>query len=558
MALRQSKILGPDGTPFLVKDDDEEIAGPTTMGVRSTQQIHPSIGLSPQELASILRAAEDGDAERYLALAEDLEEKYPHYAAVLGTRKLQVSQLEVKIDAASDAREHVAHADFIRAWFERPQFETELFDALDAIGKGYAVQEIMWDTSERQWMPGELVWREPSWFQFDRIDRRTLRLRDLASPDGVDLPPGHFVIHHHKAKSGIPIRAGLARLVAWSWMFQNFSVKDWASFAETYGQPLRLGKYPPSASADEKRTLLRAVSGIAGDAAAVIPETMTIEFVKGAIAGDGGVFKNLAQYCDHQVSKAVLGQTATTDAIAGGHAVGKEHNEVRGDIERSDARQLAATVSRDVVRWVVSLNFGPQKRYPMVRIGRAEEKDVEHMLRGAELLADRGARVSVSQIRDAVGLDEPDPDDELLGAAGATPPAGTEARPGDAPPQAPPGTRPRQGRQNTATNAARFDALRLALNAGGAQGAAAAAKAAQARQREQDEILAALEETVGPITDGWLDQIRRAVNEAPDLESLAARLLEIFPTLGVDDTATLIGQALALGNVAARDLSIEG
>ena len=72
------------------------------------------------------------------------------------------------------------------------------------------------------------------------------------------------------------------------------------------------------------------------------------------------------------------------------------------------------------------------------------------------------------------------------------------------------------------------------------------------------EILAALEETVGPITDGWLEKIQRAVNEAPDLESLASRLLEIFPTLTVDDTATVIGQALALGNVAARDLSVEG
>ena len=553
MALRASKILGPDGEPFLVKDDDEEIAGPTTMGVRSTQQIHPSIGLSPAELASILRAAEDGDAERYLALAEDIEEKYPHYAAVLSTRKLQVSQLEIKIDAVSDAARDVEIADFVRAWFERPQFETELFDLLDAIGKGYAVQEIMWDTSERQWLPAELVWRDPSWFQFDRVDRTTLRLRELAAPDGVDLPPGHFVIHRHKAKSGIPIRAGLARLVAWSWMFQNFSIKDWASFAETYGQPLRVGKYPPSASADEKRTLLRAVSGIAGDAAAVIPETMTIEFVKGAIAGDGGVFKNLAQYCDHQVSKAVLGQTATTDAIAGGHAVGKEHNEVRGDIERSDARQLAATASRDLVRWIVSLNFGPQKRYPIVRIGRAEEKDVEHMLRGAELLADRGARVSVSQIRDAVGLDEPDEGDELLGPVGGAP--SSEEEQDDDTETKPPTRKPKP---KAASNAARFDRLRLALNAGGAKGAATAAKAAQARQREQDEILAALEETVGPITEGWLEKIQAAVNEAADLESLASRLVEIFPTLGVDDTATVIGQALALGNVAARDLSIEG
>jgi len=550
MALRPSTILGPDGQPFSVRAISQEIAVPSVMGTRSTAQIHPSIGLSPQELAMILRDAEDGDAERYLALASDLERKYPHYASVLGTRKRQVAQLDVKIDAASDSAEHIAHADFVRTWVKRPDFEIEAIGALDAIGKGFSVLETIWNTLPTSWVPGRLKWKDQRWFQFDRIDRETLRLRSDSNPDGEDLAPGRFVVHRHYAMSGLTIQAGVAWICAWPWMFQNFSIKDWASFAETYGQPLRLGKYPAGASPDERRALLRAVADIAGDAAAIIPDAMSIDFKEVKGGGDGAVFKNLAEYMDRQVSKVVLGQTATTDAIAGGHAVGREHDKVREDIERSDAKQLAGTLQRDVVNWMVALNFGPQEAYPTLTIGRPEQQNVELMLKVATAIADRGGRVSVSQLRDAGGLDDPSDDDELLGpAARSADASGTDLAADE---DSDPAPRNRRERRQQAAR------LRKAVAAGGATVAARSAKAAQARQREQDDILAALEETVGPITDAWLDKIQRAVNEAPDLESLAASMVDLFPTLGVDDVATVIGQALALGNVAARDLSIEG
>ena len=181
-----------------------------------------------------------------------------------------------------------------------------------------------------------------------------------------------------------------------------------------------------------------------------------------------------------------------------------------------------------------------------MRIGRAEEKDIDHYAARRRVAADRGARVGVADPRRG-RPDEPDEGDELLGPAGGAPaPAGEDA-------PARPGPRPRP-----AANARRFDGLRQALNAGGASAAATAAraaKAAQARQREQDEILAALEETVGPMTDEWLDKIRLAVNEAPDLESLAARVVELFPTLV--DTSPRRSARRSPWAASSRDLSAE-
>ena len=43
-----------------------------------------------------------------------------------------------------------------------------------------------------------------------------------------------------KAKSGLPLRSGLARIVSWAWMFKAFTQRDWAIFAQTFGQPVRV------------------------------------------------------------------------------------------------------------------------------------------------------------------------------------------------------------------------------------------------------------------------------------------------------------------------------
>ena len=132
--------------------------------------------------------------------------------------------------------------------------------------------------SENQWMPARLKHRLPQWFRYDWETGARLQRRSGAL-EWTDLEPAKFVVHRHSAKSGLPIRGGLARAAAWAWLFKHYGVRDWVRFAEAYGQPLRIGKYHKGSSAEDRAVLLRAVSNIAGDAAAIVPEGMTIEFV---------------------------------------------------------------------------------------------------------------------------------------------------------------------------------------------------------------------------------------------------------------------------------------
>lgn len=401
----------------------QQKAGPTVTGVRQPYSaMHPAAGLTPPRLARILRESAEADPLRYLELAQDMEERDLHYAGVLGIRKRQVAGLVISVEAASEDPRDVAAADLVREFINRDTLADELIDVLDAVGKGFSVTEIGWDTSEGQWRIGALRWRDPAFFTFDRADGETPLLRD----NGGNLPlaPAGFITHVAKAKSGLPIRGGLARAAAWAYLFKSFTMKDWAIFCEAYGQPLRLGKYADGALDKDKDVLLAAVQAIGTDYAAIVPASMAIEFVKADVTGSHELYESRADWLDRQVSKLVLGQVGTTDAVAGGYAVGKVHDGVREDIEVADARQLGATLTRDVARPLVQFNFGPLKAYPRIKIGRPDETDVAKVVDNVVKLVPLGLKVGMAQMRDMVGIPEPAKDEELLvPARGPEPPA---------------------------------------------------------------------------------------------------------------------------------------
>jgi phage gp29-like protein len=286
---------------------------------------------------------------------------------------------------------------------------------MDSVGKGYSVVEIMWDRKASPWAPACYEWRDPRFFQFDQATRREVRLRDESDMlNGLALEPYKFMVHNPRLKSGIPIRGGLARLAAWSWMLKSFGIKDWMAFAEVFGMPLRLGKYPSGTVQEHIDILRMAVANLGTDASAVIPESMQIEFKELAnVAGGAELFERMAKFFDAQISKAVLGQTMTTDD-GSSRSQAEVHNEVRKDLRDADADQLEETLERDLVIPFITLNWGPQKNYPSVHLREPESADVKLLTEALAVLVPLGLRVETSEVRDKLGFSDPAPDAECL------------------------------------------------------------------------------------------------------------------------------------------------
>ena len=392
----------------------KEVAAPTLTGARSPTATYPADGLDPIILASILREADAGNPMRYMGLARTIEQRNEHYAGVLGTRKRSVSQLEITVEAGDDSAKAEEIAEELRTWLKRRELQTELIDVLDAVGKGYSHTEIIWDYSMGQYWPARLEWRDPSWFRFDRVDLMTPTMLDETGA-AVPYPAGKFIFARMQAMSGLPLSSGLIRLAAWNWLFKAFAQRDWAIFTQTYGQPLRIGKFGSGASEKDQNTLYRAVADIGGDCAAIIPEDMMIEFVEAKNLGAGNdLYERRCDWLDKQISKAVLGQTSTTDAEVGGLGSGKEHREVQKDIETADANQLSAILTQQIAVPFTKLNHGDQPCYPSIHIGRPEEEDLVQWSQGVVPLIELGLQVPVEEARKKFSLRAPKDNEPVL------------------------------------------------------------------------------------------------------------------------------------------------
>lgn len=497
--------------------DSAALTEPQTARLSSLRQEfagHPSRGLTPPRLARILESAEQGDLMAQCELFEDMEEKDAHIFAEISKRKRALQTIPWDILPPRDATAaEKKDADYLKeALGDLPDFEDVLFDALDAIGKGYSCQEIEWQRLGRDWLPKRIDHRPPAWFKVPQIDQNEIRLRDN-SVDGAQLQPFGWIVHRHKAKSGYIARAGLHRVLAWPYLFKVYAVRDLAELLEIYGLPLRLGTYPSGAGDREKATLLQAVVAIGHNAAGIIPEGMGIEF-KEASKGTHDPFDAMIAWAERSQSKAILGGTLTSqaDGKSSTNALGNVHNEVRHDLRDSDARQLAGTLTQFLLYPILALNRGgvqDARRAPRLVFDVQEPEDLKLYSSALPALAKAGMQIPVAYVHEKLRIPMPKEGEAVLVGAVSAP-------------------------EDPAPAAAR------------------AALRARADRDVADDFAEQLDERAREAIDALLAPVRGLVMSATSIEDLRAGLLDLYPGMSTEAFARVLEQSLLAADLAGR------
>ena len=182
-------------------------------------------------------------------------------------------------------------------------------------------------------------------------------------------------------------RAGLHRTLAWPFLYKAYALGDFAEFIETYGLPMITGKYFKGASDEEKASLMRAVTALGHDARAIMPADMLLEIQKVTGGGDSTPHLAMMAWADAAISKAILGQVLSAEAKATGMGSGVANlqADVRDDIRDADAKQIAGTVTRDLL-------------YPLLALNRG----VDSLSRCARLVFDTGEADDIAAYADAL------------------------------------------------------------------------------------------------------------------------------------------------------------
>lgn len=407
------------------------VGGANLTGSRSAISTMSMEWVDPASVGEMLRSAKQGNSQAWQEFCELIEQKDLHYLGVLSTRKRTVSQLPITVEDAGPSPDQKKQGEFVRDWIAKGILQRSLFDMLDAIAKGFSVMALQWHLEAGNYWPEKLIWRPQRWFDVSYQDGETIMLRDDVgsgvTPDMVSavpemgfvgIPERSAVIHRHQSWSGLTIDQGLTRSIVFNSLFKLFSNRDWGVFVQAFGIPIRVGKFGRDSTPDDRAILWQAIVSSAGQLGIMIPESMMMEFIEpknGAGAGD--VHERRCKWLDEQTSKAVLGQTGTTDARQGTHAAAVVHRQVQDDIERSDAMLLAHTVNNQIVRHMIDMSFGApgDGNYPVVKIGRPDEAPLAEVIAAVQNLGPQGFKIRADDLYSRMNLTPPEEGDVVVG-----------------------------------------------------------------------------------------------------------------------------------------------
>lgn len=346
---------------------------------------------------------------RYLAVIGKEWEVLPAERGVQGAGRPKAQTQEQKI------------ADFVRKCFEDCNFDQFRQELLQAILFGFYSGEVLWKVVNGEIVIDRLLAKHPRRFIF--TPERELRLLTLTSMiDGEPVPDRKFVTLTY-GSSDNPYGKGLGQSLWWPVWFKKNGIKFWVIFSEKFGSPTAVGKYPSGSTPTQKSDLLDAITSIQQETGITIPEGMAIDLLEATRTGTVNTYETLCEYMDKQISKRVLGQTATTEGTPGKLGNEQSQQEVRDDITKADADLLAECLNNTLVKWLVDLNFGPQAAYPKFWIRCEGEEDLKPLAdRDKVLVVDIGLPVGKKYFYETYAIPEPEDGEELVSVPKPTPP----------------------------------------------------------------------------------------------------------------------------------------
>lgn len=413
--------------------------------------------LTPQQVTAILDQASIGYMWGQADLLDEIRERDGHLHNELQKRELRVSGAPWELVppegsgqmGAEIARFCTARLNDIEARTDLDRsFADALTDLMGAVFHGRAGAEVTWRTEGRWTLPDALSWIHPRRFAYTTDWR--LHLWDAAGtsasveqPVNVEgpfgtypglpldrFPAGKFLLHRPRIRGVYPTREGLGRLLVWWATFKRFDLRSLLAYMERVAGGLRIGTYATGkgpmgdvpSSPEDQAVLLNALEVLSSACAIVVADTTKAEIKDSP--SDNEVHDRLATLCNDEMSKAIVGGTlgSAVSAAGGSRSQGEVHERGELLIAKADARSLAATVRRDLLRPMVVMNFGPRAAVPLMTFAVDPVADLKGLADRMKTWKDMGGRIGQRSGANALQLPEIEDDEETLGGPVASAP----------------------------------------------------------------------------------------------------------------------------------------
>jgi phage gp29-like protein len=261
---------------------------------------------------------------------------------------------------------------FIQKNFAEMQGSVEgiLFDAMDALAKGYAVLEKVIVEINGTLRLHAVKPKDPALFGFAVDEFLNIESLTLHVPGEREksLPAEKFVIYAHNQRYGRPTGESDLRSAHRHWKIKGELIRQWSAHLEKFASPTVTGKYKRGLPEQAQGALLDALDKIQRQSALIYPDDVEVALLEGEREARTS-YLDAIDYHNREIARAILGQTLTTDDSrrVGSLALGKVHLQVLVMQLAGLRKELADRVMNEqIIRPLIDLNFSDDD-YPVFR-----------------------------------------------------------------------------------------------------------------------------------------------------------------------------------------------
>lgn len=283
---------------------------------------------------------------------------------------------------------------------------------MDAVGKRYAVHEIIWQPGTDGNLTAKFIFCPIWWFEGTRGKLRYLQSEFQVY--GVDMDPGEWLVTVHD---------GIMEACSIVFLFKHLPLKSWLGLLDKFGQPGIHGKTDAPQGSKEFEQFVEAVKDFAENWSAVSNRSSEISLIEAKTSTGGqNMFSEIVEKMDKAITVLWRGADLGTSSKHNSQGASLQEDET-AILETDDAKVIEETLTSQVSRVALAWKFGPdvpQLAYLKVRV--PEEKNITQDIEIDELLTSLGGKLGMKEAYERYGREIPQDGEDVLESSAPTAP----------------------------------------------------------------------------------------------------------------------------------------
>lgn len=285
-----------------------------------------------------------------------------HVISCIQSRKSGVLKKEFGLEQKIDGEDTVEKRFVESILTDKLDMYSIISMILEAPYWGTQFLEIMWRPEGGRDVPMALLDRSLQHFTWSVAHNQPL-LRTQEHPEGELLWPQKWIVAQHNPSYDNPGGDALLSSCYWPVVIKKDAVRFMLRFADKWGMPYLIGKYDPDMidagsedGAAEIDEIFDALAALAQDGVSVVPNDVEVALLEAAKSSSADLYVGLINFCNAEISKALLSHTASTEATPGKLGTDATALMVREDVIARDMRMVERAIN-ELIEYICEKNF---------------------------------------------------------------------------------------------------------------------------------------------------------------------------------------------------------